>query len=282
MLFKRMVEKNAALLHAICAEGYSKVVICRAMAWAMRPLFLIPLLLLPLLLLLGCGQAEEASVDQRKLTPVRFMADWLAVPEQGGFFQALAKGYYEEAGLDVEIVHRTGNTVQTMVVSRGAADISIGGSDEVLLAIGQGMPVQIVGSFFQNHPYCLMFHQGKKVDSFADLDGRKVMTFLGATWIPFVEKKYGIEMDLIPLEASIQRFMADASGNFIQAVFVTNEPLVAQREGVATESLLISESLQGHLLESSVYRRATGGGCCICYSFFAGVGGLYEWRSDAG
>jgi len=186
----------------------------------------------------GCGRAEEAEGLKR----VRFMADWLAVPEQGGFFQALAKGYYEEAGLAVEIVHRTGNTPQTMVVTKGGADLAIGGSDEALLGIGQGMPLQILRPYFQNHPYALMFHEGERVETFKELDGRQVMSFLGATWIPYVESKYGIDLHLIPLNDTIQHFLADSSGKFIQAVFVTNEPVVARNAGVETETLLISES----------------------------------------
>lgn len=193
------------------------------------------------LLLVGCG-GPEAGGPEGGLKKVVFMADWLAVPEQGGFFQALAKGYYEEAGLDVEIIHRTGNTPQTIIVTKGGADISIGGSDEALLAIGQGMPLQILKPYFQNHPYCLMFHMGHKVERFEDLDGRQVMSFLGATWIPYVEKKYGIDLNLIPLNDTIQHFLADTTGQFIQAVFVTNEPVVALNNGVETETLLIAES----------------------------------------
>ncbi|MEM7790809.1 MAG: ABC transporter substrate-binding protein [Verrucomicrobiota bacterium] len=170
------------------------------------------------------------------------MADWLAVPEQGGFFQALAKGYYEEVGLDVEIMHRTGNTMQTLVVSQGAADLSIGGSDEVLLAMGKGIRIKMLSGLFQNHPYCLMFHEGRRVDSFEDLDGRRVMASPGSTWIPYIEQKYKIKLDLIPLEQTVQRFLADSTREFIQAVFITNEPFVALQAGVKTETLLISES----------------------------------------
>jgi len=192
-------------------------------------------------LLTGCGANEDAA-QASGLTKVRFMADWLAVPEQGGFFQALAMGYYEDAGLDVEIIHRTGNTLQALAVAHGDVDISIGGSDEVLLGIGKGLPLQMLSAFFQNHPYCLMFHAGHKVSSFEELDGVSVMAFLGSTWIPYVEQKYGIKLRLIPLEQTIQRFMADSSREFVQAVFITNEPFVALKEGVATETLLISES----------------------------------------
>ena len=41
---------------------------------------------------------------QSDLVRVTFATDWKAQAEHGGFYQALAKGYYEEAGLDVEIL----------------------------------------------------------------------------------------------------------------------------------------------------------------------------------
>src|SRR6478672_6985029 len=46
------------------------------------------------------GLAEPASA----LGKVKFGTNWLADPEAGGFYQALADGTYEKYGLDVTII----------------------------------------------------------------------------------------------------------------------------------------------------------------------------------
>ena len=38
------------------------------------------------------------------LTPVKFGTNWLPQAEHGGYYQAVAKGYYNDCGIDVEIV----------------------------------------------------------------------------------------------------------------------------------------------------------------------------------
>ena len=55
----------------------------------------------------GCsrqGPAVSAAGKAPALFKVRVQTDWSAQPEQGGVFQALAKGFYRQSGLDVEII----------------------------------------------------------------------------------------------------------------------------------------------------------------------------------
>ena len=51
-------------------------------------------------LALALGLAQPASA----LDKVKFGTNWLADPEAGGFFQAVADGTYSKYGLDVTIV----------------------------------------------------------------------------------------------------------------------------------------------------------------------------------
>jgi NitT/TauT family transport system substrate-binding protein len=192
----------------------------------------------------GCRRAEPAgqAPGSAGLVKVRFQADWIPVPAQGGFFQALARGYYKEAGLDVEILKRDGVVTQTMLVAGGRADIGIGGSDEILLAIGSDAPLQIIGTYFQNHPYGLMTYPDHPIHDFKELDGHTIMAFSGATWIPYVEKHYGIKLRITPIQQTISLFLADKTHTFIHCVFVTDEPFVAKQFGVETVTKLISDS----------------------------------------
>ena len=62
------------------------------------------------LLLFGCSKSEPAAASAKApaaapaLTPIIVQLDWVPEPEHGGLFQAQARGWFREAGLDVTLV----------------------------------------------------------------------------------------------------------------------------------------------------------------------------------
>src|SRR4051812_3575831 len=64
-----------------------------------------------LLLIAACGvscgrrEASKPAATPARVGPrkVVLQTDWFPQAEHGGFYQALAKGFYAEAGLDVDI-----------------------------------------------------------------------------------------------------------------------------------------------------------------------------------
>ncbi|MGJ3243333.1 MAG: ABC transporter substrate-binding protein [Opitutales bacterium] len=189
--------------------------------------------------LAGCGK-QAGPADGR--VPVTVEHDWLAVPEQGGFFQALMEGYFADTGLDVTIRHGGPYDLTPQNVALGKADIGMASSDEVIVAVGRGMPLVIFMPFFQHHPYALMSHREQAVKTFGDLDGRTVTAFPGATWIPYVKNKYDVEFGISPVGTSIAQFIADKTRMRVEQIFLTNEPFFAAKNGVDPHVLRIGES----------------------------------------
>ncbi len=79
-------------------------------------------LTLAALLLPGC---ERRPTEPMALRKVVFQSDWFAQAEHGGFYQALAKGYYREAGLDVEILTGGPGAGIKLKVAKGDADFGM-------------------------------------------------------------------------------------------------------------------------------------------------------------
>ncbi|KAB2866000.1 MAG: ABC transporter substrate-binding protein, partial [Anaerolineae bacterium] len=48
--------------------------------------------------------AEHKTAQAQDLTPVRLQLKWVTQAQFAGYYAALNQGYYEEAGLDVEII----------------------------------------------------------------------------------------------------------------------------------------------------------------------------------
>ena len=179
-------------------------------------------LLLALLLLSGPAAA------QTKLT---LGTDWLAEAEHGGFYQAVAKGFYAKRGLDVTIRMGGPQSNPEQAIATGIVDVQMtSGSFGVLNLVKQNIPVVAVAALFQKDPQVLIAHPGQGSDSLAAMKGKPIMISAGARngyWL-FLKAKFGFTDDQIrPYNFQMAPFLADKSA--IQQGFVTSEPYQIER-----------------------------------------------------
>jgi len=181
-----------------------------------------------------------ATPTAAPLFKLRVKTDWFAQPEQGGIFQAIAKGFYRDAGLDVDIISGgPGRPVLTGLLA-DQSDIELSQSDDVILRVKAGLPLVIIGAVMEHAPLAVMVHDSSPVHTFADLRGGTVMALPGTTWMSFVRAKYHIDFQFIPISYSIAQFMADKS--LIQQCFITSEPYFVAQNGGKARSILIADS----------------------------------------
>lgn len=185
----------------------------------------------------GCGKKAETAVAPG-LVKIRFQTDWFPQPEHGGYYQALAKGYYAAEGLDVEILPGGPNAQVMAGVATGRAELGMTNGDDVIVAVARGVPVKMVGAEMQRDPQGILFHNEHPLHSLKDLEGKTLMAGAGSTWIQVVQKKLGVKFNLLPLVGDLARFMNDKT--FVQQCFVTNEPFFAKQRGANVGALLIA------------------------------------------
>lgn len=187
----------------------------------------------------GCGRkTESAPVATPGLVKVRFQTDWFPQPEHGGYYQALAKGYYAAEGLDVEILPGGPNAQVMATVAVGRADLGMTNGDDVIVAIARGVPIKMVGAEMQRDPQGILFHSEHPLVSLSDLEGKTLMAGAGSTWLEVLRKKVGVKFNLIPLMGDLARFMNNEE--LVQQCFVTNEPFFARQRGAKVGALLIA------------------------------------------
>lgn len=174
-------------------------------------------------------------------TPIRLVTDWYPQPEHGGFYQAMLKGYYREAGIDVEILPGGPNTFAVQRVGMSRADFGMGSGDDVLMANDRGIPIVAVGMTMQYDPQGIMVHDASPVRTLADLEGHTVAVVPGTAWFPFLVRKYGFKnLREVPHTFSVGSFVKDP--NYIQMCFITSEPFFARLQGANPRVILIRES----------------------------------------
>lgn len=191
------------------------------------------------LVLAGCGPRADAPPAAAGRSKVRFQTDWFPQPEHGGYYQALARGYYAAAGLDVEILPGGPNAQVLSRTATGRVDLAMTNGDDVIVAIARGLPLRIVAAEMQRDAQGILYHAAQPIRELRDLDGKTIMAGAGSVWIQWVQKKYGITFNLLPLGSGLARFMNDP--RFIQQCFVTNEPFFARQGGAEVGALLIAQ-----------------------------------------
>jgi NitT/TauT family transport system substrate-binding protein len=176
---------------------------------------------------------------------VNFGLDWVAEPEYGGYYQALATGIYKKYGLDVSIVEGGPqvNNAELLVAGRLTFDIT-SNSFLALNFVQEGIPYVAVAAGFQKDPDILMAHPGVGDDHFEDLKGKPIAVSddTRASWWLYLKAKYGFtDSQLKSYSFSLTPFFADPQA--IQEAYVTSEPyLVDQQTGKKPVVLMISDA----------------------------------------
>ncbi len=145
--------------------------------------------------LTACGKTEDNKIT--------IVLDWTPNTNHTGIFVAQANGYFEQAGLDVEIVQPPeGNAVS--LVASGKAQFGVSFQDTLAPAfVGDDvMPVTAVAAVIQHNTSGIISRKGEGMDTPKGLEGRKY-----ATWDLDVEKEtirdvmkaYGGDFDLVEL-----------------------------------------------------------------------------------
>src|SRR5271155_2669341 len=186
----------------------------------------------------GCRSSQKAS----GLTTVKLQADWYPQPEQGGFYDAIVKGFYKDEGLDVQILPGGPYISSEPLVASGAVQFGMNTSDHVLESIANSNePIVAVGATMQHDPQGILVRANSTVHTWTDLNGRTVAVKPGSTWWEFMVKKFRLDgVHEIPATYSVANFLQDPS--YIQQCFVTSEPYFARKSGAAVRTMLISDS----------------------------------------
>lgn len=175
----------------------------------------------------------SSSAAQSKLDKVTFGTNWIAEPEHGGFYQAIATGIYKDRGLDVSIkMGGPGVASGTQLLMGNAVDFFMGYGVDAINAIVADIPKITVASIFQKDPQCLIAHPNTGVDSIEDLKGRPIYISSSANvnYWPLLKVKYGFTDDQKrPYNFNPGPFLADKQS--AQQGFVTSEPFAIEKQG---------------------------------------------------
>ncbi|MCX6073391.1 MAG: ABC transporter substrate-binding protein [Campylobacterales bacterium] len=113
-------------------------------------------------------------IEAQELKKVSLQLLWKHQFEFAGYYMAKEKGFYKEAGLDVELIEYEFGTDIAQNVSKRHTDFGVGSSAVILDKIN-GLDVYLLMPTLQTSPFVLMSKKRPDIKTVADLKGKKIM-----------------------------------------------------------------------------------------------------------
>jgi NitT/TauT family transport system substrate-binding protein len=191
---------------------------------------LVPCLLAALALgLAACGDDEEpgGAAAAQPLTDVRYATSFGLFGRDAYAFVAKDKGFFEEAGFEVEIVPGQGSADVAKLIGAGRLDYGPLDFNALVVARArEGVPVKLVSFVHQNALNAIIARGDSGISTPESLEGRTVADSPGSTvriMFPLYAERAGIDADSVKFRpadpSSLPSLLAakqvDAVGQFV-------------------------------------------------------------------
>lgn len=123
----------------------------------------------------GCGEKSE-DVTPGTPQPFDVALDFYVNADHAGLYEAIDRGYFRDAGLDVRPQIPSDPSAPIKQVATGRVDLAISYEPEVLLARDQGLPVKAVAAVVGTPLTSLIWLKGSGIGEIKDLRGKTVAT----------------------------------------------------------------------------------------------------------
>jgi putative hydroxymethylpyrimidine transport system substrate-binding protein len=122
----------------------------------------------------ACGEKNEDVTGETE--PLGLVLDFYPNPDHAGIYMAQKLGYFEEAGLDVDIQTPSDPAAPMKLLAAGRSDLAISYEPEVMLAREQGLDVQAVAAIVNRPLTSMIWLRKSGIGGIADLRGKTVAT----------------------------------------------------------------------------------------------------------
>lgn len=166
------------------------------------------------------------------LEKVVLQLKWTHQFQFAGYYAAIEKGFYKDAGLEVELREARPEQDTAREVTRGAADFGVGTSNLILLR-GQGEPVVVLGVIYQHSPFVLISTAKSGIRDIHELSQKKVMMELDAAELLAYFKHEGIDLskvNVLPHSFKLDDLISDKVQGM--ACYSTDQPFFLKQQGI--------------------------------------------------
>jgi putative hydroxymethylpyrimidine transport system substrate-binding protein len=193
---------------------------------------------------LSKNRPRATAQDRQK---VSIALDWYPNANHAGLYLAQERGYFTEAGLEVELYTPSDPTVVLQTVGAGRDDFGISYQTDVLLARAEEVPVVSVAALVQHPLMGVMALESSGIERPAGLAGKTV----GYPGIPSQEAflttilaSDGVSIDaisLINVDFNLVPALISGQVDAVMGAYWTHETILAEQEGYPVTMLRVEE-----------------------------------------
>ena len=177
-------------------------------------------------LAIGLGSVQAMAVDK-----LDFVLNWKPGGDHAPIYWAKAEGWYEKAGIDLNIVEGSGSGASAKKVGIGQTPIGIMDLPTGLQFKGNGGDLVAVMNIYANNPYGIYWRKSSGIKTYKDLAGKKIgnppFDAARKMW-PAIAKALDIDPDSVswvnikPLAkaAALKSGAIDATTNFYNVHYI--------------------------------------------------------------
>ncbi len=133
---------------------------------------------------------------------ISLLLDWFVNPDHGPLIIAQQKGFFKEAGLEVEMLEPADPSMPPKLVAAGKADMAVNYQPQLHVQVDAGLPLTRIATLVATPLNSLVVLKDSPIQSIADLKGKKVGFSVGGfedTLLIAMLNQHGLKLSDIEL-----------------------------------------------------------------------------------
>ncbi len=194
----------------------------------------------------GCRITSEQKAAQEEPLSIRLPMGYIPNVQYAPFYVALEKGYFRQAGLDVQLDYSF-ETDGVALVGANELPFSLASGEQVLLAREQGLPVVYVFAWWQDYPVAVASMKGDGILTPQDLKGRRIGLpgLFGASYVGLraLLDAGGLKEEDVMLDSvGFNQIEALVSGrDEAVVIYANNEPIQLESKGYPVDVIRVAD-----------------------------------------
>lgn len=204
------------------------------------------LIMLGLALALSACSSPQSTKEAGALTHIRLPMGYIPNIQFAPFYVAVEKGYFKEAGIDLEFDYSF-ETNGVKLVGANELPFAVVSGEEVLIARAQGLPVTYVAAWYQQYPVSVVAKSEAEILVPQDLKGKKIglpglfgATYVGMRALLNAGKLTESDVTLDAIGFNQVELMAAGQQDIVVG-YSANEPIQLRAQGIAVTELRVSD-----------------------------------------